>query len=131
MAFGRDAVETGDPDSSEAEALLNETWLSAQEDGRSASPESMTARTKAPWSTKTPVANTSDDGAELHLESLRDSHDLDSAQLRAQGHEAALQRSFSPLAAIGLGFRYTVPLRCLFMTDLLSQYHQLLGRIFE
>ena len=31
--------------------------------------------------------------------------DLDSAVLRAQGHEAALKRSFSPLAALGLGFR--------------------------
>lgn len=31
--------------------------------------------------------------------------DLDDAALRAQGHEAALKRSFSPLAALGLGFR--------------------------
>ncbi|KAA6414172.1 MAG: choline transporter [Lasallia pustulata] len=33
--------------------------------------------------------------------------DLDSAALRAQGHEAALKRSFSPLAALGLGFSIT------------------------
>lgn len=31
--------------------------------------------------------------------------DLDSTALRAQGHEAQLTRSFSPLAALGLGFR--------------------------
>lgn len=31
------------------------------------------------------------------------------AVLLAQGHKAAMQRSFSPLAALGLGFRYVGP----------------------
>lgn len=30
------------------------------------------------------------------------------AVLRAQGHEASMRRSFSPLAALGLGFRHVV-----------------------
>ncbi|KAL8826461.1 MAG: hypothetical protein Q9170_007394 [Blastenia crenularia] len=65
----------------------------------------MTARIETSWSGNKSLADKSGDGSELALESLRDSHDLDSANLRAQGHEAALQRSFSPLAAVGLGFR--------------------------
>ena len=38
--------------------------------------------------------------------------DLDSAVLRAQGHEAALKRTFSPLAALGLGFRQVDSFHC-------------------
>lgn len=30
------------------------------------------------------------------------------AVLRAQGHEASMRRSFSPLAALGLGFRHVL-----------------------
>ena len=36
-----------------------------------------------------------------------DTHDLDDAVLRAQGHEAAMPRSFSWLGAIGLGYRFS------------------------
>ncbi|KAI4204343.1 MAG: hypothetical protein LQ346_001615 [Caloplaca aetnensis] len=53
------------------------------------------------------ISDSSGDGSELALESLGDPHDLDNANLRAQGHEVALQRSFSPLAALGLGFSIT------------------------
>lgn len=41
----------------------------------------------------------------LFLPSYIEEVDLDSTALRAQGHEAQLKRSFSPLAALGLGFR--------------------------
>lgn len=115
MAFGLDrGVETRDHDShvAEAEALLNESWLSEDDMGRSSSTESMTSRLKTSWYAhreKPSIINngspTSDDAPQLALESLHDSNDLDNAHLRAQGHEAALQRSFSPLAALGLGFR--------------------------
>ncbi|KAI4235165.1 MAG: hypothetical protein LQ349_003345 [Xanthoria aureola] len=44
------------------------------------------------------------DSKDLALENLSPSEHFDDANLRAQGHEAVLQRSFSPLAAIGLGF---------------------------
>lgn len=38
---------------------------------------------------------------------LSELQDLKSnAVLRAQGHEASMRRSFSPLAALGLGFRH-------------------------
>ena len=40
------------------------------------------------------------------LESIENCEDADNAHLRAQGHQAALERRFSPLAALGLGFRY-------------------------
>ena len=115
MALGRDEVgQDGANDSSETEALLNNTW-SSDERRSSSTSESMTSRIKASWSShreKISLANnvspSSDDGPELALENLRDSQDLDNANLRAQGHEAALQRRFSPLAALGLGFRYIV-----------------------
>lgn len=97
MSNGRDAVDAEGHDSSEAEALLNEIWLSGQEDGQSTSVEA-----------NKNDADTSHEANELALGTLGDSQDLDRAQLRAQGHEAALERSFSPLAAIGLGFRYIV-----------------------
>lgn len=105
MACGRDAVEIDGLDSSETEALLNEAQSSTQEGRQTAPTESMTTQFKTPWSSHKPAANNPDGGTEIALESSRDSHDLDSAQLRAQGHEAALQRAFSPLAALGLGFR--------------------------
>ncbi|MDI1485701.1 MAG: hypothetical protein OHK93_003890 [Ramalina farinacea] len=44
--------------------------------------------------------------ANVPLESIENSEDADNAHLRAQGHQAALERRFSPLAALGLGFRY-------------------------
>lgn len=108
MVGGRDAVETGDHDSSEAEALLYRTRLSITNDGTSASTASMGACNKAPWSSHKLIAHIPDGGIELARESSPDRQDVDSANLRAQGHEAALQRSFSPLAALGLGFRYTM-----------------------
>ena len=104
MSNGRDAVDAEGHDSSEAEALLNETWLSGQEDGQSTSIE----RARAVLSANKNDADTSHEANELALGTLGDSQDLDRVQLRAQGHEAALERSFSPLAAIGLGFRYIV-----------------------
>ena len=56
--------------------------------------------------------------------------DLDSAVLRAQGHEASLKRSFSPLAALGLGFRqvdlFIVIVRQVSANGLLK-YHELVG----
>ena len=98
------ALGPHDHDSSEAEALLYDTRLSTSDDASSVSTASMGARHETPWSVQKPTANAPDGGVEL----TRDDHqDSDSAQLRAQGHEAALQRSFSPLAALGLGFRYT------------------------
>ena len=100
----------GSHDSAEAEALLNETWLSRPDDGLSVSSsgESMTFRIKTPWSAHKPLTNDLDDGSELVLGPLSNSTELDNAQLRAQGHEAALERRFSPLAALGLGFRYSL-----------------------
>jgi hypothetical protein len=111
MAQGRDTVDAEGHDSSEAEALLNETWLSSQEDGQSSSTESMAARARAILSANKSISDTSYEANELALQPLGDSQDLDSAQLRAQGHEAALERSFSPLAALGLGFRYKLSVK--------------------
>ena len=89
---------------------------------------SMGARNKAPRSSRKPIANILDGGTELARESSRDRQDLDSANLRAQGHEAALQRSFSLLAALGFGFRYTIVLLSrVFMTDLLCLVLPTLG----
>ena len=95
--------------SAEEEALLNETWLSAAEDDvsvPSVSAGSMESRIKTRWLSQTLSGGTSQTGNDLALDYRGDSRDLDGEQLRAQGHEVALQRSFSPLAAIGLGFRY-------------------------
>ena len=99
-----DAVETGDHDISEAEALLNDTRLCITDDDLSVSTAGMGARSKARWPSHKPIADAPDGEIELPRQ------DLDSAHLRAQGHEAALQRSFSPLAALGLGFRYSIVL---------------------
>ncbi|KAL8801712.1 MAG: hypothetical protein Q9182_004251 [Xanthomendoza sp. 2 TL-2023] len=87
MSRGRASFLTAGFDESEGEALLNEARPSTYEDGASIRIES--------------------DGSELALENLGHSSDIDDAYLRAQGHEAALQRSFSPLAALGLGFSIT------------------------
>ena len=123
-AFGRDSImahSDGDNshdsrDTSETEALLNEIWLTTPpSEGASVSNvgESMTSRFIPSWSAqnqqqqKEPLTNSSDETTELALDSLRNSTEVDNAQLRAQGHEAALERRFSPLAALGLGFRYT------------------------
>ena len=94
-------------DAYEGEALLNDPTLWTSDDAASSLTESMTARVKTSWSGEKSLADTSGDGTEFALESIRDPHDLDNAHLRAQGHEAALERSFSPLAAVGLGFRYS------------------------
>ena len=112
MTPGRDLVHRnghGRRDSAEAEALLNDTWLSTSDDGLSVSSSagSMTFRIKTSWSAQKPLTDPLDDGAELALGPLTNSTELDNAQLRAQGHEVALERRFSPLAALGLGFRYS------------------------
>ncbi|KAL8702394.1 MAG: hypothetical protein Q9201_004439 [Fulgogasparrea decipioides] len=67
----------------------------------------MTARSNTSWPADKSIADHLGDGSETALETVGDSYDLDNANLRAQGHEAALQRSFSPLAALGLGFSIT------------------------
>ena len=97
----------GRRDSAEAEALLNETWISTPDDGLSVSSGagSMTFRIKTFSSAHKQLTNHLDDGPELALGPLTNSTELDNAQLRAQGHEVALERRFSPLAALGLGFR--------------------------
>ena len=46
--------------------------------------------------------------AEVALESFDNSEEADNAYLRAQGHQVALERRFSPFAALGLGFRYAL-----------------------
>lgn len=103
----RDAFEPDNYDSSEAEALLYYERLSTTDHGLSTSMASMGARNKTPRSSRKPIANIPDGGTELARDSSRDRQDLDSANLRAQGHEAALQRSFSLLAALGFGFSIT------------------------
>ncbi|KAI4244147.1 MAG: hypothetical protein L6R40_003131 [Gallowayella cf. fulva] len=67
----------------------------------------MPARVKTALSGEKALTVHAGDGSELALDNLGTSHHLDDAYLRAQGHEAALQRSFSPLAALGLGFSIT------------------------
>lgn len=105
MALGQIVSGTAAHDGSEADALLNHTHLSTDDDGLSTSEESMTARLKTLWSDDKSSADNLANGSSPIFEAPRDSYDLDNANLRAQGHEAALQRSFSPLAALGLGFR--------------------------
>lgn len=111
MAPGRDLVDPNGHDghdSGEAEALLNETWLSTPDERLSVSSSggSMTSRVETSWFAHKPLTSPLDDGPELALGPLSNSTEIDNAQLRAQGHEVALERRFSPLAALGLGFRY-------------------------
>lgn len=128
MPSSRDAFEPDNYDSSEAEALLYYERLSTTDHGLSTSMASMGARNKTPRSSRKPIANIPDGGTELARDSSRDRQDLDSANLRAQGHEAALQRSFSLLAALGFGFRYIIVLLSkVFMTDLLCPVSPTLG----
>ena len=99
------SLEAEDDDSSgpsETEALLNETRTPASDDPS----ETMTSLPSSAGRLKrdnglpeSPVE------VEVVLESLTEGEDADNAQLKAQGHEAALERRFSPLAALGLGFR--------------------------
>lgn len=104
MAYGWEPAGAGDHASSDEEALLNETWLAAQECEVSVP----TGNMKSPLRTGSlaQMPDALDNGNDLALECRGEGRDLDGEQLRAQGHEVALQRSFSPLAAIGLGFRY-------------------------
>lgn len=60
------------------------------------------------------VTGTDDRIQSIPTEGTKDSRS--NAILLAQGHRAAMRRSFSPFAALGLGF---------------SMYHQLLGRLPE
>ena len=114
--FGRDQVDgVGEDSSSEGEPLLNETWLSAAEE-RFSSTETMAPQTASKQSTETLTVPLHVERVDHPLESLTPGRDLDSANLRAQGHEAVLQRSFSPLAALGLGFRHVSFLFFLFQS---------------
>ena len=55
--------------------------------------------------TRTPASD--DDGAKYRRGFLAELQDMKSnTALGAHGHEASMQRSFSPLAALGLGFRH-------------------------
>ncbi|KAL9632290.1 MAG: hypothetical protein Q9204_003856 [Flavoplaca sp. TL-2023a] len=94
-------------DDIEGEPLLNHAPLPTDDDTASLLTGSMTARIKALRSVDKSFADHSGGSSDLALEHLSASHDLDAANLRAQGHEASLQRSFSPLAALGLGFSIT------------------------
>lgn len=111
MAYRRHALEAGGHDEGlVGEPLLESTWSPPRAHRTPSSIDSMPwSQKKAVWSGSTTVTTSSDDGTELALESLGNSQDLDSTNLRAQGHEAALKRSFSLLSALGLGFRYTRP----------------------
>lgn len=63
------------------------------------------ARTNQGDDTRTPTSD--DDGHEYRKGFLAELQDMKSnIVLRAHGHEASMQRSFSPLAALGLGFRH-------------------------
>lgn len=112
MAYRRHALEAGGYDEGfVGEPLLNPTGSPARAHEAPSSIDSMPwSHKKAAWSGSDTVVNFSDDGTELALESLGSSQDLDSTHLRAQGHEAALKRSFSLLSALGLGFRYIRPI---------------------
>ena len=100
-------LEDDESTESDLQALLNTRCLSMQEDDtRSTSTESMTSLIKNQRSTRPLTVNNSDNSNDIALDCRADPHHLDDEQLRAHGHEAALKRSFSPLAAIGLGFRY-------------------------
>ncbi|KAL8957413.1 MAG: hypothetical protein Q9193_005306 [Seirophora villosa] len=106
MAYRRHALEAGGHDEGlVGEPLLESTWSPPRAYETPSSIDSMPwSYRKAVWSGSTTVTTSSDDGTELALESLGNSQDLDSTNLRAQGHEAALKRSFSLLSALGLGF---------------------------
>ncbi|KAL9059283.1 MAG: hypothetical protein Q9206_001559 [Seirophora lacunosa] len=109
MAYRRHALEAGGHDEGlVGEPLLESTWSPPRAHRTPSSIDSMPwSQKKAVWSGSTTVTTSSDDGTELALESLGNSQDLDSTNLRAQGHEAALKRSFSLLSALGLGFSIT------------------------
>lgn len=88
------------------EARLKDADITAHEEGLPLLLDGMTSQLRPSVSGDKPIADKSGDGSDVALESLGDVHTLDDAQLRAQGHEVALRRSFSPLSALGLGFRY-------------------------
>lgn len=89
---GREPAEEDDKstDQSDLQPLLNTRSPSLQEE----EDDSLSLSTE----------NNSND---ISLDCRGDRHHLDDEQLRAQGHQAALERSFSPLAAIGLAFSIT------------------------
>lgn len=120
MPLERDTVGAGgnaSNASNETDALLKGTWQSAANTDSFASIAGMAARARAMISATKSFADTTYEANGHVLEPLTDTQDLDSAQLRAQGHEAALERDFSPLAALGLGFRYMF----MFLTTTLSR----------
>ena len=93
-------------DISEAEPLLQEASLSVEEGNEAPSADNMASSLRAFPSVDDPSLPSHGEVVKIPLQSTTDESDTDSAYLRAQGHEAALHRSFSPLAALGLGFRY-------------------------
>ncbi|KAL9121441.1 MAG: hypothetical protein Q9187_002000 [Circinaria calcarea] len=94
-------------DISEAEPLLQEASLSLGEGNEAPSADNMASSLQAFSSVDDPSLPSHGEVIKIPLQSTTDESDTDSAYLRAQGHEAALQRSFSPLAALGLGFSIT------------------------
>lgn len=45
-------------------------------------------------------------GSQIEMKGVGEHLDIDEAILRAQGHEAQLERSFSWMGALGLAFRF-------------------------
>ncbi|KAL8916430.1 MAG: hypothetical protein Q9208_008516 [Pyrenodesmia sp. 3 TL-2023] len=107
MDSGRTPSRTSAHDPGGSEATFNDAGITTHDEGVPLLEDSMTSQLRSSVFGEKSIADKSGDGSELALESLGDPHDLDNANLRAQGHEVALQRSFSPLAALGLGFSIT------------------------
>ena len=117
---------------SEEVPLLDEACLSMGEDDEAPSPENMTSQLRSFPADDDPSVPSHGDIVKNPLQSTTNDSDTDSAYLRAQGHEAALNRSFSPLAALGLGFRYLLRPRLGSMgTNQILQHHKLMDGISE
>ena len=117
---------------SEEVPLLDEARLSVGEDDEDPSLGNMTSQLRSFPADDDPSVPSPGDMVKIPLQSTTDESDTDSAYLRAQGHEAALTRSFSALAALGLGFRYLLRLRIVSMgTNHAFQHHKLMGGISE
>lgn len=101
---GPDPQDADDDDDraevSETEALLSETFMSGPQDQSQPKMASLPVHVGGQEHERQSSVEVG-----LALESLVGSEHDDNAHLRAQGHEAALERRFSPLAALGLGFR--------------------------
>lgn len=109
MPLGQSPSLTSAHDRGGSEVAFNEAGITTHDEGVPLLTDSMTSRLRLSVFGENSIADKSGDGGELGLGPLGDPYDLDNANLRAQGHAVALQRSFSPLAALGLGFRYAIP----------------------